>query len=146
MSVLMNSEAIAEILPDKQHMLLIDEINGVMPGNHVVSTSYITEDNYWISKDYTQTIYFPSSLLVEMMLQSATVCIEAMPEHKGKIGLLAEVNHTKIKQPIKIGDTVVMDLKISKIRGDIVVCKGFAKVENTKVFLGEITFSVSYPS
>lgn len=147
MSVLLDRDAIVEIMPsNKKDIVLIDEINGLMPGIHVVSTKYVSKNELFkennTTDDQEQYNELPRFSLIEIMLQSAMVSVLSMPEFKEKKLDLAEINKAKFKSPVLIGDTLTMDIKIVRIRGNVVICKGYGKVKNSKVFLGEITFCV----
>ena len=152
MSVLMDKISIVENIPsEKKDIVMIDEVNGLMPGASVVTTTYIqkkdalveidAEDKTTNEKEIKEV--FPEYNIVEIVLQSTIMCITALREFKEKNCYLVEINHAKFKSPIMYGDKLVTEVKISKIRGNIVICKAFCKVEKNKVFLGEMVLTVS---
>ena len=148
MEILMNKSDITEAMPQsKKNMIIIDEINGLMPGTHVMSTTNIPDESQSVANaeenEPENLSVFPSFMLVEIMFQTAMIGVMSMQEFKGRECYIAEMGHTKFKSLVKSGDALVMDIKILRIRGNIVICKCFAKVANKKVFLSDLTFIVS---
>ena len=114
MAVLLNKEQIMEIIPHRDPFLLIDEINEMTPGQKVVATKHIREDEYWFKGHFPEYPVTPGVLLIEMLAQAGAVCMLSLEEHKGKIGFLGGVNNAKFRRQVLPGDTVKLEVEMIK--------------------------------
>ena len=142
MAVLLNKEQIMEIIPHRDPFLLIDEINEMTPGQKVVATKLIREDEYWFKGHFPEYPVTPGVLLIEMLAQAGAVCMLSLEEHKGKIGFLGGVNNAKFRRQVLPGDTVKLEVEMIKIRGSIGIGKALATVNGEKAVSAEISFAL----
>ena len=142
MAVLLNKEQIMEIIPHRDPFLLIDEINEMTPGQKVVATKHIREDEYWFKGHFPEYSVTPGVLLIEMLAQAGAVCMLSLEEHKGKIGFLGGVNNAKFRRQVLPGDTVKLEVEMIKIRGSIGIGKALATVNGEKAVSAEISFAL----
>ena len=142
MSVIMNKEQIMEIIPHRDPFLLIDEVNELEVGKHVVATKYIKEDDFWFKGHFPDYPVTPGVLMVEMLAQAGAVALLSLPENKGKIGLFGGINNCKFRQQVVPGDELKLEVEIIKVKGPIGVGKGVATVNGKKAVSAEITFAV----
>ena len=142
MAVLLNKEQIMEIIPHRDPFLLIDEINEMTPGQKVVATKHIREDEYWFNGHFPEYPVTPGVLLIEMLAQAGAVCMLSLEEHKGKIGFLGGVNNAKFRRQVLPGDTVKLEVEMIKIRGSIGIGKALATVNGEKAVSAEISFAL----
>ena len=63
-------------------------------------------------------------------------------EFKGKIAYFAGINNAKFRRKVVPGDTLRLEVELTKIRGKAGVGYGIAYVEDKKVCEGELTFMV----
>ena len=142
MAVLLNKEQIMEIIPHRDPFLLIDEINEMTPGQKVVATKHIREDEYWFKGHFPEYPVTPGVLLIEMLAQAGAVCMLSLEEHKGKIGFLGGVNNAKFRRQVLPGDTVKLEVEMIKISGSIGIGKALATVNGEKAVSAEISFAL----
>lgn len=142
MAVLLNKEQIMEIIPHRDPFLLIDEINEMTPGQKVVATKHIREDEYWFKGHFPEYPVTPGVLLIEMLAQAGAVCMLSLEEHKGKIGFLGGINNAKFRRQVLPGDTVKLEVEMIKIRGSIGIGKALATVNGEKAVSAEISFAL----
>lgn len=142
MAVLLNKEQIMEIIPHRDPFLLIDEINEMTPGQKVVATKHIKENEYWFKGHFPEYPVTPGVLLIEMLAQAGAVCMLSLEEHKGKIGFLGGVNNAKFRRQVLPGDTVKLEVEMIKIRGSIGIGKALATVNGEKAVSAEISFAL----
>ena len=92
---------------------------------------------------FPQEHVMPGVLVVEALAQTGAVCILSLPENKGKIAYFAGIEKCKFKRKIIPGDTIRLEIEITKQRGPIGhgTCK--AIVDGKIAVLAELKFAVS---
>ena len=142
MGVLMNLEQIKEIIPHRDPFLLIDEVLELEPGIRIVARKHIKEDEYWFKGHFPEYPVTPGVLIIEMLAQAGAVCMLTLPEHKGKIGLLAGIDNAKFRRQVMPGETLTLEVEIIKVRGPIGIGKAIATVDGQKAVSAEISFAL----
>ncbi|NLZ46506.1 MAG: 3-hydroxyacyl-ACP dehydratase FabZ [Clostridiales bacterium] len=142
MAVLLNQEQIKEIIPHRDPFLLIDEINEMEAGKHVIATKYITKKDFWFKGHFPDYPVTPGVLMIEMLAQAGAVALLSLPENKGKLGLFGGINNAKFRRQVFPGDTLKLEVTINKVRGPIGVGTAIATVDGQKAVACEITFAI----
>ena len=145
MAVLLNQEQIKEIIPHRDPFLLIDEINEMEVGKHVVATKYIKEYDFWFKGHFPEYPVTPGVLMVEMLAQAGAVCALALPENKGKIAFFAGIDKARFRGQVVPGDTLELHVEMTGQKGPIGFGKAVATVNGKKVVTAEISFAVADP-
>ncbi len=125
--MLLNSNQIQEIIPHRYPFLLIDKVIELDPGH---------------SCTVPQEHVMPGVLVVEALAQTGAVCILSLPENKGKIAYFAGIEKCKFKRKIIPGDTIRLEIEITKQRGPIGYGTCKATVDGEVAVLAELKFAV----
>lgn len=136
-------EQIKEIIPHRDPFLLIDEVIDVEPGVRVTAKKHIKENEDWFRGHFPGNPVQPGVLMIEMLAQAGAVCALSMEENKGKIAFFAGIEKARFKGVVRPGDTLTLDVEMTKFRGPI----GFGKAVATnqdgkKVVVAEISFAL----
>ncbi len=140
--VLLNKEQIMEIIPHRDPFLLIDEVLEMEAGQRIVALKHIKNDEYWFKGHFPEYPVTPGVLIIEMLAQTGAVCMLSMEEHKGKIGFLGGVNNAKFRRQVLPGETLRLEVEMTKIRGSIGIGKAVATVDGEKAVSAEISFAL----
>ena len=134
----MNKEEIKKLLPHREPMLLIDEVELIDDVAH--GKCHIKGDEYFLQGHFPGNPVVPGVIQCEMMAQSA--CVLLLGAAQGKTPLFTSLDKVKFRGQVKPGDTLVLEVEIIKNRGSIGVGKATATVEGKKVVTAELTFAI----
>lgn len=138
MSVL-NLEQIQEIIPHRDPFLLIDEILELTPGVRAVGKKYLRPEESWFAGHFPGAPVQPGVLTIEMLAQTGAVCALSVPENKGKIAFFAGIDKARFRGKAVPGDTLILEVEVTKTVHGISFCKGVAKVNGKKVVTAEFS-------
>jgi 3-hydroxymyristoyl/3-hydroxydecanoyl-(acyl carrier protein) dehydratases len=135
----MNKEALKQIMPHREPMLLMDEIE--LTDTIAVGTVTIRGDEFFLQGHYPDNPIVPGVMLCEMAAQTCIVLFA--DEMTGKTPLFTGINNVKFRQPVRPGDTVTFRCEIDKVKAPFYFTKGKAYVNgNDKLCMsGEFSFA-----
>lgn len=139
--VLLNKDEIKKIIPHREPFLLIDEITALDPGKKCVAVKHMKEDDFWFAGHFPEMPVTPGVLMIEMLAQTGAVCVGALPENKGKIGLFAKIDDAKFRRQVVPGEDLELTVEMVKIRANVGVAKAVATVNGERAVTAELTFA-----
>jgi len=139
--VLLNREQIKEVIPHREPFLMIDEVIALEPGKKCIAKKYLRDDDFWVSGHFPAMPVTPAVMVVEMLSQTGAVCIGTAEEYKGKTAALARIEKAKFRGQLMPGEVAVLEVEVSKLRGNTGVSKAKATVDGDVVVSAELTFS-----
>ena len=137
----MDIKEIMEIIPHRYPFLLIDKVES-LEGNKIVATKNVTMNEYFFQGHFPVEPVMPGVLIVEALAQAGAVALLTREEFKGKIAYFGGINNAKFRKKVVPGDTLRLEVELTKIRGIAGIGKGIAYVDDKKVCEGELTFMV----
>lgn len=139
----LSSRQIQEIIPHRWPFLLVDRIVEHQPGVGAVGIKNVSGGDICFVGHFPGYPIFPGVLIIEALAQVGAVAILSLEENRGKIVLFAGVDGFRFREPVYPGDTLRLEVQLTKRRGP--VGKGTAKatVEGKVVAEGELTFAVA---
>lgn len=139
---LLNQEQIKEIIPHREPFLLIDEIEELEPGVRAVGKKYLRPEESWFAGHFPGQPVQPGVLTIEMLAQTGAVCALSVPENKGKIAFFAGIDKARFRGIARPGDTLTLEVEVTKTVHGISFCKGTASVNGKKVVTAEFSCSL----
>jgi 3-hydroxyacyl-[acyl-carrier-protein] dehydratase len=135
----MNREAIKELLPHREPMLLVDEmemIDGKAHGRY-----HVKGDEFFLQGHFPGNPVVPGVILCEIMAQSCTLLLgDAI---KGKTPYYTGINNVKFKNPVHPGDTVHVVAEVLSHKGVFYFTRCEAKNQHGKlVCVGDTSFAI----
>lgn len=137
----MDINQIKEILPHRYPFLLIDRVISI-DGNKIVAIKNVTANENYFQGHFPIESVMPGVLIIEALAQTGAVAILSKDEFKGKIAYFAGIDKAKFRRKVVPGDTLRLEVELTKLRGRAGVGYGIAYVDDKKVCEGELTFMV----
>ena len=136
----MNREEIMTILPHRDNMLLLDDVenkDGTAVGHYTVRG-----DEFFLKGHFPDTPIVPGVILCEILAQSACVLMQdAMSE--GKLPVYTGLNNVKFRSPVKPGDTVETQCHIKRAKHPFYFAQGSVTVGERLCVSAEFSFAIT---
>jgi 3-hydroxyacyl-[acyl-carrier-protein] dehydratase len=136
---------IEEILPHRDPFLLIDRVTELEPGEYAVAEKDILATADVFRGHFPGHPVFPGVLQLEALAQTGAVAVLSQPEAKGKIILFARADEVRFRRAVVPGDTLRLEMRLTRSRGPIGKGEGKAYVGSEVVCSGTLTFAIAEP-
>jgi 3-hydroxyacyl-[acyl-carrier-protein] dehydratase len=141
--MMLGSREIQQIIPHRWPFLLVDKIIDLKPGEEAIGIRNISVGEIFFQGHFPGYPILPGVLIIEALAQVGAVAILSLAENKGKIVLFAGVDGFRFRKPVLPGDTLRLQVKLTKMRGPIGKGTAKAMVEDRTVAEGELTFALT---
>jgi 3-hydroxyacyl-[acyl-carrier-protein] dehydratase len=138
---LLDRVQIEAILPHRDPFLLLDRVTELVPGEYADIVA--TEDVF--RGHFPGHPVFPGVLQLEAMAQTGAVAVLSLPENRGKIVLFARADDVRFRRAVTPGDTLRLEMRLTKSRGAVGKGEGRAFVGVDLVCSGTLTFAIAEP-
>src|SRR5712692_7978473 len=134
----MDIQAIREILPHRYPMLLVDRIEE-LEEERIVGIKNVTVNEPFFAGHFPDFAVMPGVMILEAMAQVAGVLVlNSIPDRKSELVLLASVEQAKFRKPVRPGDQLRIEMKVSKRKATIAKMYGTATVGGVVVAEAEM--------
>lgn len=142
---MLDVQQIKLIIPHRYPFLLVDKILEVEDGVRAVGLKNVTINEPFFEGHFPEYPVMPGVLIVEALAQVGAVAMLKAEENRGKIGFLAGIDNFRFRGQVKPGDTLILELEVTRLKGSIGKGKGTAKVNDKVVAEGELMFALANP-
>jgi UDP-3-O-[3-hydroxymyristoyl] N-acetylglucosamine deacetylase/3-hydroxyacyl-[acyl-carrier-protein] dehydratase len=118
---------------------MIDRVTKI-EGNKITGLKNVTMNELYFQGHFPGHPIMPGVLQLEAMAQVAGILMLKQAENKGKIAYFMSAESVKWRSPVRPGDTLLIDVELTKTRGKIGKAKGVCTVGGTIVSEAEVTF------
>ncbi|AOZ93216.1 3-hydroxyacyl-ACP dehydratase FabZ [Paenibacillus crassostreae] len=143
---MLNVNQIQEIIPHRPPFLLVDRIIEMEVGKRAVGIKNVTINEPFFTGHFPGYPVMPGVLITEALAQVGAVAILNVESNKGKIGFLAGLDNFRFRGQVVPGDTLRLEVEITRLKGSIGKGHAKASVEGKVVAEGEIMFALSDPT
>jgi len=138
--------ALAKVLPHRYPFLLVDKVVEFEAGKRAVGIKNVTANEPQFTGHFPDRPIMPGVLMVEAMAQLGGIIAlqEPVSDGKGEF-FFAGINGIKFRKPVVPGDTLVMEMELTKFREKYGIAKmrGKAYVDGKlAVEVKEFTFAL----
>ena len=136
----MNREDIMRILPHRDPMLLLDDVedrDGEAIGHYTVRG-----DEFFLKGHFPGSPIVPGVILCEILAQSACILLQdAMDE--GKMTVYTGLNNVKFRSPVKPGDRVETRCRIRRVKHPFFFAEGTVNVDGRLCVSAEFSVAIT---
>jgi 3-hydroxyacyl-[acyl-carrier-protein] dehydratase len=137
----LSSAEIQMIIPHRYPFLLVDKIVEMEWGKRAVGIKNVTANEYFFQGHFPDYPVMPGVLIIEAIAQVGAVAVLGMPENRGKIAFFAGVDEVRFKRQVVPGDTLRLEVTMTRLRGPIGQGVGEATVDGELACRGTFMFA-----
>jgi 3-hydroxyacyl-[acyl-carrier-protein] dehydratase len=140
----LNHQQVMEILPHREPMLLIDEVQELLPGDHIAATFWVDPALDIFKGHFPDAPVLPGVYTVEATAQATDLVLMTTPVYVGKVPLFLGIDHVKFLKKILPGDTLDIRAEILRERPEkaIATCKCVVYTSGDLAAESEITIAM----
>jgi len=128
-----------KILPHRYPFLMIDRVVKI-DGNKIVGLKNVTINEPYFEGHFPNHPIMPGVLQLEAIAQVAGILMLKQAENWGKLAYFMAAESVKWRKPVRPGDTLMIDVELTKSRGKIGRARGVCRVNNEPVSEADVTF------
>ena len=136
----MNREDIMRILPHRDPMLLLDDVenrDGEAIGHYTVRG-----DEFFLKGHFPGSPIVPGVILCEILAQSACILLQDAME-EGKMTVYTGLNNVKFRSPVKPGDRVETRCRIRRVKHPFFFAEGTVNVDGRLCVSAEFSVAIT---
>ena len=140
--MILNSNEIKKILPHRYPFLLVDKVLELEEGKRVKALKNVTVSEPFFQGHFPEHHVMPGVLIIEALAQAGAIAILKQAENHGKLAFFAGIDKCRFKRQVIPGDTLELNVEITKIKGPVGKGSAIAKVDGEIAAKAELTFSI----
>lgn len=134
---------IQELIPHRYPFLLVDRIIELVSGEKAVGLKNVTFNEPFFQGHFPGEPVMPGVLIVEALAQVGAVALLSKNEFKGKLALFRGIDKLRFRDIVRPGDTLILEVVLTGMRGVVGRGKGRASVGEKVVTSGELIFALA---
>ncbi len=138
-AVTLDISQVMKLLPHRYPFLMIDRVTEIN-GDKVVAIKNVTINEPYFQGHFPNHPIMPGVLQLEAIAQAAGILTMRRAENFGKLAYFMSAESVKWRKPVKPGDTLVINVQLTKARGKIGKAKGVCTVNGETVSEADVTF------
>lgn len=135
----LDSIQVMQILPHRFPFLMVDRVTRI-DGNKIFALKCVTINEPYFQGHFPGHPIMPGVLQLEAIAQTAGILMMKQAENAGQLAYFMSAEDVKWRKPVVPGDTLEIEVELTKSRGKIGKAKGVCKVRGEIVSEAEVTF------
>jgi UDP-3-O-[3-hydroxymyristoyl] N-acetylglucosamine deacetylase/3-hydroxyacyl-[acyl-carrier-protein] dehydratase len=132
---------VMKVLPHRYPFLMVDKITKI-EGNKITGVKNVSINEPYFEGHFPNHPIMPGVLQLEAIAQVAGILTLKQAENFGRLAYFMAAESVKWRKPVRPGDTLVIDVELTKARGKIGKAKGVCSVDGEPVSEAEVTFMI----
>ena len=130
---------IMKVLPHRYPFLMVDRVTSI-DGNHIIAQKNVSINEPYFEGHFPNHPIMPGVLQLEAIAQVAGILMLKKAENAGKLAYFMAAENVKWRKPVLPGDTLTIDVELTKSRGKIGKAIGKCSVDGEQVSAASVTF------
>src|SRR5437867_985334 len=130
---------IMKILPHRYPFLMVDHVTKI-DGTKITGVKNVSVNEPFFEGHFPGHPIMPGVLQLEAIAQVAGILTLRQAENMGKLAYFMAAENVKWRKPVRPGDTLIIDVELTKSRGKVGKAKGVCSVDGEVVSEAEVTF------
>lgn len=141
--MLLNSNQIQEIIPHRYPFLLVDQVLDIdIENKEIKALKNVSANEMQFMGHFQNKHVMPGVLIIEALAQAGAVLLLSEEQFKDKLVLFAGIDKCRFKRQVIPGDTLILEVKMIKMKGVIGIAKANAYVNEEIAVSCEMKFAV----
>ncbi|MGB2706046.1 MAG: 3-hydroxyacyl-ACP dehydratase FabZ [Candidatus Omnitrophota bacterium] len=141
MKVDMDVNEIKKYLPHRYPFLLVDKIIDIEE-KKITGIKNVTVNEPFFEGHFPEHPIMPGVLIIEALAQTCGVLALNREENRGKIAYFASISNAKFRKPVRPGDTLRLEIEVTRYRTKIIQAHGVATVGGDVACEADLLFSI----
>ena len=134
---------ILDTLPHRYPFLMIDRVMEFIGNDALVAIKNVSINEPFFQGHFPNNPVMPGVLQLEAMAQAAGILMLRRGTSEGKTSLFMSADRVKFRKPVRPGDQLIINAKLTKIRGDkLATAEVTCTVDGQVVSSGELMFAI----
>ena len=139
----LNSNEIAEILPQRYPFALVDRIVDGEPGVWAKGIKCVSANEPVFCGHFPGKHVMPGVLILEALAQVGAVAALSLPENKGKLAIFGGIKNARFRRQVIPGDVLELETRLIRQKGPVGIGSAVAKVNGEVAADAELTFVIA---
>jgi UDP-3-O-[3-hydroxymyristoyl] N-acetylglucosamine deacetylase/3-hydroxyacyl-[acyl-carrier-protein] dehydratase len=132
-------DQVLRVLPHRYPFLMVDRVTRIA-GNQISAVKNVSANEPFFQGHFPGHPIMPGVLQLEAIAQVAGILMMRQAENAGKLAYFMSAESVKWRKPVRPGDTLVIDIELTKTRGKVGKARGVCTVGGDVVSEAEVTF------
>jgi UDP-3-O-[3-hydroxymyristoyl] N-acetylglucosamine deacetylase/3-hydroxyacyl-[acyl-carrier-protein] dehydratase len=137
----MDIQEIMRTLPHRYPILMLDRVTKI-EGNKITAIKNVSINEPYFQGHFPGHPIMPGVFQLEGIAQAAGILMLRQVDNQEKLAYFMSAESVKWRNPVRPGDTLVIEVELTKTRGKIGKAKGVCSVNGLVVSEAEVTFMV----
>lgn len=130
---------VMQILPHRHPFLMIDKVIKI-EGNKITALKNVSIGEFYFEGHFPGHPIMPGVLQLEAIAQVAGILMMRQAENAGKLAYFMAAENVKWRKPVRPGDTILIEVELTKSRGKIGKARGVCTVDGEPVSEADVMF------
>jgi UDP-3-O-[3-hydroxymyristoyl] N-acetylglucosamine deacetylase/3-hydroxyacyl-[acyl-carrier-protein] dehydratase len=130
---------VMKVLPHRYPFLMVDKVTRI-EGNKITAVKNVSVNEPYFLGHFPNHPIMPGVLQLEAIAQVAGILMLRQADNFGKLAYFMSAESVKWRKPVRPGDSLVIEVELTKSRGKIGKARGVCSVDGEPVSEADVTF------